>query len=118
MGCHPVRVTPRTRPRQAVQWDGNFHSAEAIARALNGRVILWPVPRGYEHKLRRDNEFDRSNGHILDDAAAFLVVYRSDSDESPARVEARQWFVWDDDDVEVMTRKQFDQAYDVSVEAE
>lgn len=118
MSREPVRVTPRTRPRQAVQWDGNFHSAEAIARALNGRVIVWMVPRGYEHKLRRHNEFDRSNGHILDHAAAFLVVYRSGSDESPVRVERGWWFVWDDDDVEVLAEAEFDKAYDVSAAAE
>ncbi|WPH57941.1 hypothetical protein SEA_RAYTHEFIREFLY_65 [Gordonia phage RayTheFireFly] len=113
-----LRVTPRTRPRQAIQWDGNFHSAEAIARALNGRVIVWMVPRGYEHKLRRHNEFDRSNGHILDHAGAFLVVYRSGSDESPVRVERGDWFVWDDDDVEVLADAEFGKAYDVRAEAE
>lgn len=109
----PVRVTPRSRPRQAVQWDGRFHSAEAIARALNGRVIVWPVPQGYEHHLRRENELDRSRGDVLDHADAFLVVHRSASDSDPTRVDRGWWFVWDDDDVEVLTRKQFDQAYAV-----
>ncbi|AZV00780.1 hypothetical protein SEA_KIKO_58 [Gordonia phage Kiko] len=109
-----VRVTPRTRPKQAIQWDGSYHSAESITRALNGRVIVWPVPRGYEHRLRREGEWDSSRGDVLEYAAAFLAVYRSESDVTPVRADAGYWFVWDDDDVEILTVQEFDRAYSVN----
>ncbi|AZF93632.1 hypothetical protein SEA_EYES_56 [Gordonia phage Eyes] len=106
-----VRVTPHVRPRQATQWNGRYHSGEQIARLLNGRVIVWPVPKGYEHHLRDEHETDRSRGDVLDHADAFLVVYRSSADSNPLRVPARWWFVWDDDVVEILSPEDFDREY-------
>lgn len=94
-------------------WSLPFHSGEEIARLLNGRIIVWPVPRGYDHHMRTDSERDRSRGDVLDHADAFLVVHRSATDQHPMRVPARWWFVWDDDDVEIMNPAEFDRAYAV-----
>lgn len=93
-----------------MQWDGRFHSAESIARTLNGHVVLWPVPRGYEHRLRRKSEEDRSRGDILDTAPAFLVVYGLGHE--PVRVDAGQWFVIEDDKVTVLTGDEFAATYE------
>ena len=32
------------------------------------------VPQGCEHAMRHEHEYDRGNGHILENAPAFLVV--------------------------------------------
>lgn len=108
----PVTVTPIARPVQAMRWDGRYHSAEAIACALNGRVIVWPVPEGYEHHLRTEGEQDRSRGDTLDTAPAFLVVRMSGTDHAPTRVGRGWWFVWDDDHVELMDADEFDARYE------
>ncbi|QDM55877.1 hypothetical protein SEA_MAGICMAN_60 [Gordonia phage MagicMan] len=106
-----VRVTAHVRPRQAIQWDGGFYSGEQIARLLNGRVIVWPMPEGYEHHMRTQREKDRSRGDTLPDAPAFLVVYRSATDNDPVRVDRGWWFIWDDDDVEILNPTEFTRAY-------
>ncbi|QBI97690.1 hypothetical protein SEA_DOGFISH_1 [Gordonia phage Dogfish] len=110
-GEGPLTVRARVRSRRAIQWNGRYHHGEHIAHVLNGRVIVWPVPCGYEHQLRREHEFDRSNGHILDTAAAYLVVYRSGADEDPQRVDRGWWFVWDDDEVQVVGPDEFPKIY-------
>lgn len=38
------------------------------------------VPEGYEHALRTENEFDRSNGHVLDNAKPFMVIRTLEGD--------------------------------------
>ncbi|QPX61756.1 hypothetical protein SEA_BUNKER_53 [Gordonia phage Bunker] len=113
MTTEQVRVTLRTRPRRAVQWDGRYHSGEQIARMLNGRLIVWPVPRGYDHPLRKDSEKDSSRGDVLEYAEEFLVIYGSAADKKPLRVPARWWFVWDDDVVEMLSPDDFDREYSV-----
>ncbi|AMS02906.1 hypothetical protein KNT97_gp70 [Gordonia phage Rofo] len=112
-----ITVRPHQRPLRAIRWDGKYHSAVDIARALNGRVIVWPVPAGYEHGLRRDYELDRSTGNVLDRASAFLVVYRHGVDPDPQRCDAGTWFVWDDDDVKIFEGDdEFDRLYYVDDE--
>lgn len=32
------------------------------------------VPRGYDHPMRHDSEYDRSNMHINEDAREYLVI--------------------------------------------
>lgn len=34
---------------EAMQWDGKFHSAEPIARWLNGRAVVWQAHGGGGH---------------------------------------------------------------------
>ncbi|WNY14863.1 hypothetical protein SEA_MOONTOWERMANIA_69 [Gordonia phage MoontowerMania] len=112
-----ITVRPHQRPLRAIRWDGKYHSAADIARALNGRVIVWPVPAGYEHALRLDGEHDRSNGHVLNSAPAFLVVYRHGADPNPQRVDAAAWFVWDNDDVKIIDDEdEFERLYYVDDE--
>ncbi|OBC12164.1 hypothetical protein A5788_22260 [Gordonia sp. 852002-50816_SCH5313054-c] len=95
---------------EAMQWDGKFHSAEPIARWLNGRAVVWPVPRGYEHHRRRGTEQDRSRGDVLDTAPAFLSVYGLGG--SSVRVDAGSWFIVDNDNVSVLTREEFAATYE------
>lgn len=98
---------------EAMRWDGRFHSAEPIARWLNGRVVVWPVPRGYEHHLRRETEQDRSRGDVLDTAEAFLSVYGlPGSSGCWVRVDARSWFIVDDSDVTVLSDEEFAATYE------
>lgn len=76
------------------------------------------VARGYEHSLRRDNEFDRGNHHILEDAAPFLVLQTSD--EGKVRVDIGEWVVLggsDGQDLGKMTQKQLDLFYPETVDA-
>lgn len=47
------------------------------------------VPRGYEHHLRTEQEFDSSKGQILPDAPEFLV-FKSDQDY---RIDLWTWIV-------------------------
>lgn len=112
-----VRVTPHVRPKQAIQWNGNYHSGEQIARLLNGRIIVWPVPEGYEHHMRTQGEQDRSRGDTLPDAPAFLVAHRSATDNAPVRVDRGWWFVWDDDEVEIVDPAGFGRAYSLDEDA-
>ncbi|AYR03046.1 hypothetical protein J1761_gp67 [Gordonia phage Kroos] len=112
-----ITVRPLQRPLRAIRWDGDYRSGVDIARALNGRVIVWPVPKGYEHGMRRDYEHDRSSGMVLNHAAAFLVVYRHGADPDPQRVDAGTWFVWDDDEVKIIEGDdEFDGQYTVDDE--
>ncbi|QNJ58040.1 hypothetical protein SEA_JKSYNGBOY_66 [Gordonia phage JKSyngboy] len=112
-----ITVRPHQRPLRAIRWDGNYHSAVDIARALNGRVIVWPVPSGYEHPLRRDYEQDRSTGNVLNTARPFLAVYRHGADNDPQRCDSGTWFVWDDDDVTILEGDdEFDSLYYVDDE--
>lgn len=112
-----VTVRPLSRPLRAIRWNGSYHSGVDIARALNGRVLVWPVPEGYEHALRRGGEKDRSNGNVLSGSRPFLVVYRHGADPDPQRVDAGTWFVWDDDDVTIVeSDDEFDRLYTVDDE--
>ena len=55
------------------RFDGYLSTAATII--ANGAPALF-VPTGYEHHLRRDNEFDAGgNGHIRDDAPAYLAIH-------------------------------------------
>jgi len=59
---------------------------------LNDSVYF--VPPGYEHDLRYENEFDRSNGHLLDTARSYLVVKAEDG---LMRVDHGEWIIKGED---------------------
>ena len=85
------------------------------------RIIEWRgshdgaayyVGRGYEHRMRRDHEFDRSNGHLLEDAEDYLVVKTRNS--SWVRVDRLGVVIMDDlEHFEVLTGAEFKEAYDL-----
>lgn len=113
MTTSPQRFRRTPVEIEAMQWNGVFSSAEAIARWLNGRAVVWPVPRGYEHGLRRETEKDRSRDDTLDTAEAYLCVYGIASSNGEAvRVDAGSWFVVDDSDVTVLRRDEFATTYE------
>lgn len=103
----PYTVQPKGRPSQALRWDGSTTLGEEIARNLNGRLIVWFVPRGRVHPLRADDETCDGTSE------PFLVVYRS-ADTKPVRVDAGAWFVWCDDDVEILTNAEFANRYTIT----
>lgn len=75
-----------------------------------GKVFY--VPRGAEHGLRRENEHDRGNGHIHDDAPPFLVL--DTKDEGKVRVNVGDWIVLggsEGDDLGKMTDEQLKHFY-------
>ncbi|HEY9314617.1 hypothetical protein [Williamsia sp.] len=108
-----IVVQPKAAPAEAMQFSGNFHDAEKLIKWINGRLVVFPVPRGYEHHLRRKSELDRSNGHLLEHADPFLAVYRSGTDTSPIRVDRGTWFVMTDDEITVVTAEEFERTYEV-----
>lgn len=55
-------------------------------RAFGANVFY--VPKGAEHHERRPNEFDRGNGHVLDEAPCFLVFGEDDE-----RVDYGDWII-------------------------
>ena len=70
------------------------------------------VPRGYENRLRRENEYDRSNHHILENAAPFLILQAED--EGRVRVDIGEWIVLggsDGQDLGKMTQAELDRFY-------
>ena len=55
---------------EAIQFT-DWNSAISILEWADG---IYHIGEGYEHALRRPEEFDRSNGHINERAVSFLVV--------------------------------------------
>lgn len=53
---------------------------EALTLLDTGAPVFY-VPEGAEHRMRRENEHDRGNHHILDEATAFLIVMTPDGQE-------------------------------------
>lgn len=74
---------------QAVKFMGWSNASEIHKWADN----TFFVPRGYDHALRQGHprEYDRSNGHLLDDAPEFLVLRSGYS--SDERVDVWDWIV-------------------------
>ncbi|QGJ93633.1 hypothetical protein J1771_gp79 [Gordonia phage MelBins] len=114
MTLERVIARQRQKPVHAIRWDGNWHTAQDIAWALNGRALVWCVPTGYEHKMRRAGEHDGSNMHIKDNARAFLIIATSGADTG-VRYDYGCWIVWNDDDsvVRVLEQDQFDREFEI-----
>lgn len=91
MGTVPMKepVKKQLRPQYAdmMQFRG-YQNAQEIFDWC-GKVFF--VGTGYEHHLRRSNEHDRSNGHIHEHAAAFLVLTQSDG--TKVRLDTGDWVV-------------------------
>lgn len=71
---------------EAVQFKG-WQNADEIRK---WSPTCFFVPRGYEHILRRPAEYDRSNGHLLEDADSFLVIPTL---EGEMRADERDWII-------------------------
>lgn len=92
---------------EAVQFDGWTNAGDIFTWA-DGRVFY--VFRGYDHTLRREAEYDRSNGHCLDDAVGYLVVHTLNGQ---VRADAQDWIAKDSDgDLVVYSSKTLDDLYD------
>lgn len=75
-----------------------------------GKVFF--VGSGYEHALRKENEYGRGNHHIRDDAPAFLAL--DTSDEGWVRVDVGDWIVLGGStgqDLGKMTQAELDKFY-------
>lgn len=110
----PERRQLRPQFAEVMKFEG-WSNAHQIYEWIEGRVFF--VPRGYEHALRRENEHDRSNHHILEDAPAFLVL--DSTDEGKVRVDVGEWVVLggsNGDDLGRMTQKDLDRLYPDVVE--
>jgi hypothetical protein len=83
----------RTHPINACghQFMGDWSSFLTIERWLPYGAFY--VPKGYEHSLRRPAEFDRGNGHILDEALAYMVVHLDSEHDNSERLGRGQWVV-------------------------
>lgn len=92
---------------RAMQFKG-WTNAVDIQRFAPGSVF---VPRGYEHHLRRENEYDRSNGHVYDDIAPpYLAVLTAGGDR---RVDEGDWVVIDSAGaIDVCTADKFKAVYE------
>jgi hypothetical protein len=77
--------TPVQEDVEAVQFQG-WNNAPRIFKWADGVMF---VPRGYDHALRRPNEFE-SNGQLVVDAPEFLAVKSGDSE---FRVDVDSWIV-------------------------
>lgn len=71
---------------EAIQFKG-WQNAEEICRWAPPAIF---VPAGYEHHLRRENEHDRSNGHVLESARPFLIIVTLEGD---MRADERDWII-------------------------
>lgn len=110
----PERRQLRPQFAEVMKFEG-WSNVREIHDWLKGRIFF--VPRGYEHALRRENEFDRSNHHILEDAAPFLVL--DSTDQGKVRVDVGEWIVLGGshgDDLGKMTQKDLDRFYSSAVE--
>jgi hypothetical protein len=70
----------------AIQFRG-WQNADTIRKWAED---VFYVPRGYEHKERSQNEYDRSNAHLLEDAPEFLVIKGYGGDQ---RTDIGDWVV-------------------------
>lgn len=83
----PITVMKKPEEVEAIQFEGWQNSQNIWEWSPN----VFYVPRGYEHAFRKDNEFDRGNGHILDEADAFLVVRLGDG--RLVRIDRGWWII-------------------------
>lgn len=63
---------------EAIQFTGTWSSALEI---MHWAENVYFVALGYDHQLRRKEEYDHCNGDILDHAQAFLVVKNGIGDQ-------------------------------------
>ncbi len=84
----PIAIATRVEHATAMQFLG-WRNAWAVAQ-WTGCVFF--VPEGAESPFRRNTEMDRGNGHVKENAPAFLIFGR---DQSYARVDILDWIVQD-----------------------
>ena len=53
---------------------GQFRDWSTAIKIMDWADGVYYVFRGYEHALRLPHEFDKGNGHVLENAPAYLVV--------------------------------------------
>lgn len=76
---------------QAVQYGGWSSFVNCIQPWAQGSgADIYYVGTGYEHSLRKENEKDRGNGHILDNAPDFLVIFTL---EGQMRCDRGDWII-------------------------
>ncbi len=69
---NPTKYRKKPVIVEAICFDGSWTSGLTIMNWAPGTYF---VGEGYEHPLRRENEYDPGNGHIYSDRAkAFLVI--------------------------------------------
>lgn len=104
----PKRMQLRPQFAEVFQFQG-WTNAQQIFRWCKK---VFYVGRGYEHELRRENEYDRGNHHILDDAPEFLAL--ETEDEGWVRVDVGEYVVLggsDGQDLGKMTQKELERFY-------
>jgi hypothetical protein len=100
-------VQLKVNQRQAMKFKG-WMNAQDIHNWIDG---VFYVPEGYEHYLRRKDEYDRGNGHILDDAYSYLVLRVGNE---PVRIDIGSWIVQlDAKSYEILSDLEFQQKYEV-----
>lgn len=92
---------------QAMQFKG-WKNAVEIQRFALGSVF---VPAGYEHRMRYEREYDRSNGHVYEEnAPAYLSVLTAGGDH---RANERDWVIIDAAGaISVCTSAEFESSYE------
>jgi hypothetical protein len=68
------RYTSRPEIIRAVQFLGWPSFAKCLVFVSEVGATIYYVPRGYDHHLRNFNEEDGSTGHVLEEAADYLVL--------------------------------------------
>ena len=104
----PVRKQLRPQFAEMIQFSGWTNAG--IIFDWCGKTFF--VGEGYEHRMRRENEKDRGNGHIHDYAPSFLVLEQSDGKK--VRVDLGDWVVLggnNGDDLGKMTDDEVKQFY-------
>lgn len=102
---------PKSVPVKAVQFTGS--NPYIVWRFC--KSIFW-VPRGYDHGLRKPSEYDRGNGHILENCNPFLVFM--DKDDVCYRVDINDWIVLNEGGIyQPMTKAMFEKMY-IAMEVE
>lgn len=94
-----------------LQFKGWQNAIEAIEFLGKVGVVSYFVPMGYEDRhVRKESDYDRCNGHILEDAEELLVIKRKDL-YIPVRMGS--YIIVDEDyNAIALTREQFNNQYD------
>lgn len=104
----PQRRQLRPQFAEVMRFEG-WQNAQAIFDWC-GKVFY--VGRGHEHGMRRENEFDRGNHHIREEAPPYLVL--DTTDEGRVRVDVGDWVVLggsEGTDLGKMTNEQLQKFY-------
>lgn len=102
----PISVTTKVEPAEAMQFLG-WRNAWDIAQWA--RVFC--VPQGAENPFRTENEMDRSNGHVKDEAPPFLILQTGRGEF--ARVDVGDWVIQDSmGPAKAVKGRSFDVMYD------